>query len=191
MNRNHWAGPLPFLRRLTALTAALVVATAACNDATAPTGPTPSASTPALDGRSTSTASLKTLLQAFVTCGAQTYRKTVQTVGPSGGVILAGKHSLWIPAGALSAPVTITMEQMADSVVNVRFSPDGLTFNAANQPTLALNVIGCKVPAGVTPSIAYVTDSLAVISVLPSTWDATKWVVSAKLPHFSRYAVHY
>ncbi|HEY6947339.1 MAG TPA: hypothetical protein VI297_00875 [Gemmatimonadales bacterium] len=187
MNRKDRRDSTPLFRRLTVLTAAFVVAAAACNDANAPTGPAPSASTLALASTSTGTAGPS----EWLTCGSQTYYKTTQTVGTSGGLIVAGKHSLLIPAGALSKAVKITMESMPDSIVNVRFGPSGLTFSATHQPTLFMTVIGCPVPAGATPRIAYVSDTFSVISLLPSTWNATTFVVSAQLGHFSRYAVHY
>ena len=183
---------MPLLHRLTALAAALVVATAACNDATAPTGPAASAGMPALNASSApkKSSSSHTFDRPLLKCGSATYHKTVQTVGKNGGILVVGKHSLVIPAHALAKSVTITMEAMPDSVVNVRFSPDGLTFPVAKQPTLSMYVKGCSLPAGVTPGIAYVTDSLSVISLLPSTWKSDSAFVNTQLPHFSRYAVH-
>jgi hypothetical protein len=162
--------------------AALLGGLAACASDQGPTEPVSFDS-----GRSHSSRSHKDLCL----CAPQAYSKTVKTVGPEGGSINAGKHQLKIPANALSAPVTITMESMPDSVVNVRFSPDGLTFNPAWQPTLTMSVNDCSLPPGAKIEMAYVDSSLSVISLLPATWDKTASKVSAYLPHFSRYAVHY
>jgi hypothetical protein len=162
--------------------AALLAGLAACASDQGPTEPVSFASANGNSGKSH---------KGLLACGAEAYAKTVKTVGAEGASINAGRHQLNIPANALSAPVTIIMESMPDSIVNVRLSPDGLTFNPAWQPVLSLNMKGCSLPPGAKLDIAYVDNALNIISLLSSTWDKSAYKVSTYLAHFSRYAVHY
>jgi hypothetical protein len=178
-------------QQFTALAAALVLATVACNDGSAPTGPSAGASTPAGLSESWTGWGTGTSSPHWLKCGGQTDYKTTKTVGTAGGQIVAGRYKLSIPAGALSQPVTITMEALPDSIVSVKFGPEGLRFSPWHQPTLTASVTGCWLPAGVTPRLAYVTDWYAVLSQLPSQWSPMSSSVWAPLGHFSRYAVFY
>src|SRR5918998_4119647 len=45
-------------------------------------------------------------------CSAQPYAVTTQSIGPNGGVIRVGTHTLKIPGNAVSENVMITAEQM-------------------------------------------------------------------------------
>ena len=63
----------------------------------------------------------------LVTC-LQTYDSVTQAIGPTGGVIAVGHHSLWVDSLALTSTVTITAVAPSDTVRWVRFHPDGLIF---------------------------------------------------------------
>lgn len=108
-------------------------------------------------------------------------------IGPSGGTLLVGRHSLTVPAGALSEPVLITATVPASSVNQVDFEPEGLEFRQPARLTLSY---GNCVFTGLLPKkIVYTTDLLAILQILPSFDNAVSRSVSADIGHFSRYAV--
>ena len=128
------------------------------------------------------------LLSGLLACEPQPYARQVQVVGPTGGTIRVGGHTLVIPAGALSTSVTITAEAPSDVVASVRFQPEGLRFQ--RPATLTLDYSSC--PLGrlqILKRVAYTTDRLDILSFLLSRDDLLRMRVSADLEHFSRYAV--
>ena len=60
-----------------------------------------------------------------------------QTIGPDGGTLQVGPHTLSIPPGALTEPVTITAVMPSDTVNRVQFQPQGLTFQQAASLTMS------------------------------------------------------
>ncbi len=153
------------------------------------TGPTtaPSAMTPAF--KSTTVAGPQ---GSVAKCAVQKYASQTLRIGAQGGRLKVGKHEFRIPAGALSAPVTITMEAVADSANSVRFSPAGLVFNPLHMPDLRLSTDGCKLPkGGKGGKVAYVTEQLQVLQMLQSQGDTAAATTQAEVHHFSRYAVAY
>ena len=111
-----------------------------------------------------------------------------QTIGPEGGTLLVGPHQLTIPAGALAVPVTITAVAPSDTVNQVRFSPQGLTF--ADPASLTMSYANCNgLNVFLPKQIAYTTDALDVLQLLPSFDDLWSQRVTASLQHFSTYAV--
>ena len=128
------------------------------------------------------------LLSGLLICDRQGYAFTQRVIGPSGGTLTIGRHSLVIPAGALSAPILITGEAPADFVSSVKFQPEGLRFQ--RPATLTLDYSSC--PAArlqLLKRVAYTTDYLQILSFLLSRDDLLRMRVSADLQHFSRYAV--
>src|SRR5207247_845684 len=61
-------------------------------------------------------------------CQPLPYDSSTETIGPDGGTIQVGPHSLVIPAGALAAPTVITAVVVSGPVTAVRFEPQGLQF---------------------------------------------------------------
>src|SRR5918992_3928635 len=59
-------------------------------------------------------------------CSTPSYGSVTQAVGPAGGVVRVGPHSLVIPAGALDRTVPITASTRAGDHVRVDFQPEGL-----------------------------------------------------------------
>lgn len=130
------------------------------------------------------------LLKGLLSCSPQPYASTTQTIGPAGGIIRVGRHSLVIPAGALSAPVQIRAEAPSDEVSSVRFSPEGLQFNRGHSPVVTLDYSSC--PAGrlqLLKHVAYTTERLQILNLLTSLDNLLLMKVSAPIEHFSRYAV--
>jgi len=124
----------------------------------------------------------------LATCSRQSARVVSRTIDKYGGSLTLNGHQLYVPPGALSQAVTITMSAPVDTIRTVQLSPEGLTFNPLAQPTLYMNYTGCK--QAVT-GIAYVGDDLRLLEFLASAVDGTRGWTSARLRHFSRYAVHY
>jgi hypothetical protein len=131
-----------------------------------------------------------TLLSAtdLLTCQSLPYSATTNVVGPEGGTIDVGQYSLVIPQGALSQRVTITAEQMPGSVNSVRFSPEGLRF--AKPAQLTMSYRNCIVVLK-AKRIAYTTELLRILDLLPSTDFFSSKTVTSPIDHFSRYAISY
>jgi len=124
----------------------------------------------------------------LLTCTEQKYVAVTQTVGPEGGTIKVGEHTLNIPANALSKTVRITAEQMRGSTNSVRFSPEGLRFEQPAKLTMSYqNCVVVLLPK----SIVYTTEQLKILEVLRSIDLFNKRSVKAPIDHFSRYAVAY
>ncbi len=125
---------------------------------------------------------------SLLTCAPQPEVSAEQQIGPDGGTIQIGPHTLTVPAGALEAPVLITAVAPSDSAVSVRLSPEGLTF--ARPVRLSLSYAHCSLLARLLPKrIAYTSEPLEVLQLLQSVDDLLDQRVSAGLEHFSRYAV--
>ena len=134
---------------------------------------------------------------SLVSCRPVPYDSVTQTIGPEGGEIEVGRNKLFIPRGALRAPVSITAVAPSDTVALVRFQPEGLHFQKSALLVLAYD--NCRIPQRVTPRIALVTDAFDVIEFLTPV-DASIGDhllkkarggrhVLGELQHFSNYAV--
>jgi hypothetical protein len=119
-------------------------------------------------------------------CSTPSFGSVTQTVGPAGGVIQVGPHSLVIPAGALDRPVAITASTSAANHVRVDFQPERLRF--ARAATLRLSYAHCPA-APLLPKVVYVDNLLSILELLPSLNDLGGKRVTAKLRHFSGYAI--
>jgi hypothetical protein len=95
---------------------------------------------------------------------------------------------LTIPEGALGQRVTIQAEQMRGSVNSVRLSPEGLRF--AKPAQLTMSYRNCALVL-LPKRIAYTTELLKVIQLLPSLDLFGSKVVTSPIDHFSRYVVAY
>ncbi len=124
----------------------------------------------------------------LLTCSQQKYAVTEKVVGPKGGKIKVGSHSLDIPKGALTKNVTIKAEQMPGSTNSVRFSPEGLRF--AEPAELTMTYDNCLIVL-LPKHIVYTTEKLKVLEVLRTLDLFKKRSASAPIDHFSRYAVAY
>lgn len=133
---------------------------------------------------------LGSLLQptGLLGCSPLAYDSVTQTVGPDGGTIAVGVHSLSIPAGALDSAVTITAVAPSDTVRRVVFEPSGLVFQ---QPaSLRMSYAGCNLLGLTLPkSIAYVDGSLNILYYLLSVDNLLTQTVTGRLDHFSEYAI--
>jgi hypothetical protein len=118
-------------------------------------------------------------------CETPAFGSVTQTVGWGGAIIKVGPHSLYVPPGALSAPVAITATASEGSQVKVDFQPHGLRFQ--RPAVLTLSYSHCSTDP-VKPKVVYVDDALSILELVPSVNDTWNRQSRAKLDHFSGYA---
>lgn len=111
-----------------------------------------------------------------------------KVIGPEGGEIRQGRISIRFPAGALSEPTEITVNPNARNLA-VTFGPHGLQFPAGHEPTATFSYEGIAGLPERDLTVFYVSDSGAVLEKLTASVDAREKSVSAKLRHFSEYAL--
>ena len=122
-------------------------------------------------------------------CSDLPYASSKATIGPDGGSISAGPHTLVIPAGALSVPTTITMTAPTGRGVNaVEFAPEGLQF--ARSASLTMSYSNCSLLGKLLPKrIAYTSSSLDVLYYVLSLDNIFAKRVTGQVNHFSDYVV--
>jgi hypothetical protein len=122
----------------------------------------------------------------LLVCSPESYTKTTETIGPEGGLIRVGRHSLLIPAGALDRDTEIIAEQIRGSTNSIRFSPEGLVFQ--RPAVLTMSYENCALVL-VRKKIVYTGEDLKIREILRSLDLFRARIVSAPIDHFSRYAV--
>jgi hypothetical protein len=183
--------------RTLALAFALVAGVSCTTDTTAPLAPsTEQQASPSFgligdltDGLTSTVVGTLGSVTDLLLCSPQPYDETTQTIGPEGGVLSVGTHTLFIPKDALSQNVTITAEQVQGSTNSVRFSPEGLRFRTP--AVLTMTYENCALVL-LQKKIVYTDERLKVLEVLKASLDLfKKKSVTAPIDHFSRYAVAY
>jgi hypothetical protein len=122
-------------------------------------------------------------------CEPRPYDAEAAIVGPDGGTLHVGEHQLVIPRGALTREELIIAEAPPSSLVDVEFSPEGLTFGRPAELTLSYK--GCDVPAGIDLVLAYVGWGNRILELPPSQDRKDLSGVVGEIEHFSQYAVAY
>ena len=111
-----------------------------------------------------------------------------QTIGPAGGTMKIGPHVFVVPAGALAVPVVIQAKTAGGTGNAIAFKPTGLLFLTPAYVTLSY--ANCNTSGSTAPKeVAYTTDSLAIITYVPSSDHASTQQVTGQVAHFSNYAV--
>jgi hypothetical protein len=127
-------------------------------------------------------------LLGLLTCSPLPADSVTQVIGPDGGTLNVGPHSLVVPPGALDSAVSITAVIPADSTNRVMFFPQGLTFQG--RATLTMSYANCGLVQSLLPrQIAYTNDLLQILYILPSFDNWSAKTVTTGLHHFSDYAV--
>jgi hypothetical protein len=120
-------------------------------------------------------------------CKLQREEWKTERIGVRGGKVSVGGNELTIPHHALTRTVSITAHALPTTSASVQLLPEGLIF--AVPATLKMNYNRCDTPRlGV--NIVYV-QSDTVTEVLPSHDQPVRRVVTARIHHFSSYAVAY
>jgi len=124
----------------------------------------------------------------LVQCTPLPYDSVTQTIGPEGGTLVVGAHTLSIPEGALDTAVTITAVAPSDTLRHVRFQPEGLTFQQSAWLTMSYQ--GCNLLGSLAPKrIAYTTDAFEILEYLLSFDNLWSQKVTGRVPHFSDYVI--
>jgi len=120
-------------------------------------------------------------------------------IGPAGGVLRLGRHSLMVPPGAVDHNIAFTMRYASWTGVGVDCTPSPFTFNVP--VTLTLSYWGTTYepieedgdggdppPPPTDLEVIYLAPD-GSFDEQPSSVDATALTVSAQLDHFSRYII--
>jgi len=129
-----------------------------------------------------------TLIGDLLPCSVTTDQWNTANIGPNGGRLNVGPHSLVFPRGALSRQTQITAHAVRGNHVRVEFSPSGLQF--ATPATLTLSYGVCA-PKGKPVQVVYLKDDQHVSETEPSKDHRLNKSVEASINHFSSYAVAY
>lgn len=110
-------------------------------------------------------------------------------IGPKGGLLRAGPHTLKVPPAALNSTVFITLEAPSSSINRIVLEPQGLKFNEGTGAYLTVSYENCRVPPGSEQRVVRISESLRVLQVTPSLMDSATLTVEGKLLLFSEYAL--
>jgi hypothetical protein len=125
--------------------------------------------------------------QLFWCRGGNASETGTKVIGPAGGTVTFGPHSLIIPPGALESSTRITAATHHGDTLAVTFGPSGLVF--AKPATLALSYKHCTMQPGDSLSIVLVTDQMTeVVQMVPSHDRRSNQAVEGLIQHFSVYA---
>ena len=128
----------------------------------------------------------------FLKCSVASSSSSSKYITPGKwDTLRVGPHRLIFQPQSLGAGTTITATVSTDSSRSVKFGPEGLTFKSGYEPNLQLSVQSCSSLAS-TDYIAFTDDKMsAVKEQRASSVDLIAKIISAKISHFSRYAVHH
>ena len=124
----------------------------------------------------------------FLRCAPQDFAGDAEVIGPDGGTLHIGPHSLVVPKGALDQEQLLVGTAPTSSLIQVRFGPHGLQFQVPAQLTLSYEQ--CMRPDKYTYRIVYVEEG-RVLEFPPSSDDKTLKKVTAPIGHFSGYMIAY
>jgi hypothetical protein len=114
-----------------------------------------------------------------------------QVIGPAGGSIRVGPHSLRIPQGALGKAVSITasLAHEDDGYNAVQLDPHGLKFRTPAY--LTMSYANCDVGDGSRLPYLQIVYRHAgnIVEHEPSASDLASQKVTGEITHFSNYAV--
>jgi hypothetical protein len=126
----------------------------------------------------------------LLNCSPLPYDSVTQTIGPQGGLLRVGPHSLLVPPGALDHDISITAVAPSGNLRYVRFQPEGLQFE--RPAALTLDYHNCSIVSTILPKqIVYVNDALQILERILSLDNAFSQTVTGQLKHFSGYIVAY
>ena len=125
---------------------------------------------------------------SLLSCSQLPYDSASAVIGPAGGVLRVGPHTLTVPAGSLGDPVTITATILAGPTNRVHFEPEGLKFGEPAR--LTISYANCSLLGILLPKqVAYIDGNLGILDLLKSTDNLLARKVTGRLKHFSDYAV--
>ncbi len=171
------------IRRLAAVAVALLaLGSAACERATAPTGPSPAAPRAAVVGG-----------WSLVSSSSQSSLTVSLVLGSLGGTMSVNGHSLTVPAGALQQPTRFTMTTISGTSIRVALSAQdaatGVPVTVFPTPLrLGLSYASAKVSNPSKLKVAWLVDG-SIVAVQPSELDKPHKQVVSSLYHFSDWGI--
>ena len=181
--------------RLTLVALAFLLA---CGEPTAPATPAAVVAAPVVrpdatlvditNGILNVTNGITTLVGNLLPCNVATDQWNTASIGPDGGRLNVGPHTLVIPRGALRSRTQITAHAVRGNTMRVEFSPSGLQFAQPVALTLSYGV--CKAP-GKPVQVVYLKTGDEITETEPSKDSPQDKSVVAAIRHFSSYAVAY
>ena len=127
------------------------------------------------------------LVGTLLTCRPQPYAADSALIGPAGGTLSFGTNTLVIPAGALDHSVMVKGVAPSDTVNSVVFYPQGLEFE--RPASLTMSYANCGIVTWLLPRIAFTTDDLVILYLVPSLPNVFRKQVTGRIEHFTRYAM--
>ncbi|MBU0509432.1 hypothetical protein KKH27_11445 [bacterium] len=109
-------------------------------------------------------------------------------VGPQGGYFVFGQHALWVPPGAVTNTVNITLSNASVTAVALDCYPSPYQFNVPI--TLYLSYDGTQYEGQDNPPLAimYMTGNNS-FEEMPGGVDDDHEIVTGVITHFSRYII--
>lgn len=134
---------------------------------------------------------LRTTTSGLIVCNVRQTTYGSEWVGPYGGVVRVGPHTLVIPPGALKSYTRIRGTAPRGDVVLVDFEPHGLKFERPTALSLSYRDCGLtgNLLGGLLLDVVYVDGSQNILEVLPSLNDLFGQRVTGRVDHFSGYAL--
>jgi len=145
--------------RALAVVLLVVLVSTSCSDPTQPQAPTPN------------TSLIGWLLgpTGLLKCSNLPYDSSTVTIGPLGGSLSAGPHTLVIPPGAVLRPTAITMTAPTGQGVNaVKFKPVGLQF--LTPAALSMSYANCSLLGYLLPSGSPIQTTISTSSRTCCRW---------------------
>jgi hypothetical protein len=174
--------------------AALIAVSLAVTSCSEGSPTAPEATAPVAQEQPFTDAELLGLLQptlskvGLMTCSPLQAAYASARIGPNGGALRVGPHTLVVPAGALDRTVTITAYAPRSQYNRVEFTPHGLEFD--RPAYLTMSYANCDLLARLVPKrIAYVNDRLTILYLLESVDNIFTKKVTGRVDHFSEYAI--
>ena len=148
------------------------------------------ANAPSEPGREAASASLQLNGLLLANCSSISPFNVSAPIGPDGGTLKLGPHTLVVPRGALSVTVVITASSSGGRGNSIQFGPEGLRFNTPAQ--LTFSTANCS-GLGVLnlPLVVYTDNLLSILELQLSLPKLSEKKVVGYINHFSRYAVAY
>ncbi len=124
-------------------------------------------------------------------CPNQESAETSAVIGPRGGTLQVGAHTIVIPPSALSKDIRITAKTGSQAGNAIQFGPEGLRFNT--YATVTFDISNCRGWGLLRLPVVVYTDNLllSILELEPSVVNSREKTVSGHITHFSRYAVAY
>lgn len=173
---------------IAAFAAALALVSISCNDSSPVAPAAPAASTTAAVRPEASLLGSVLGATGLLACTPQPYDSVTKVIGPAGGALTVGANWFYVPPGALDRSVAITAVAPSGKVNLVQFQPQGLKFS--RPAVLSMSYANCGLLGRLVPRhIAYTNDALQILELLPALDNLFRQTVTARIGHFSGYAI--